>query len=58
MKRNQKRQQSKQYGTGSQLDAMRRVRKEMPPATKVEKVKNRPMRARNWRELLDDEEEG
>jgi hypothetical protein len=47
-------QRSKGYRKGSQLDAMRRIRKAQPPATKVEKRKDRPQRDSNWRDLLED----
>lgn len=51
-----RKQKSKEFGKGSQLDMMRRVRKEQPPATKVIKPKKNTPKENNWRDLLDDEE--
>lgn len=53
---NKRQQKSKEFGKGSQLDRMRRIRKEMPPATKVEKSKSKLKRDTNWRDLIDDED--
>jgi hypothetical protein len=50
----QSKRSSRGYGNGSQLDRMRSVRKDMPPATKVEKPK-KPKQT-NWRDLIDDDE--
>jgi hypothetical protein len=51
-----RKQKGKMRGKGSQLDAMKRVRKEMPPPTKVIKPKTkRP--SNNWRDLLDDDDD-
>lgn len=47
-------QKSKEHGKGSQLDALRRIRKEMPPATRVINPKTkRP--SNNWRDFLDED---
>lgn len=49
-------QKSKGWGKGSQLDAMKRVRKKMPPATKVIKDKSKAKRSQsNWRDFLDED---
>jgi len=42
---------------GTQYDAMKRVRKEMPPSTKVIQPKSKTKRPTNWRDYLDDEDE-
>jgi len=44
-------------GVGTQLDLMKRVRKNMPPTTRVMKEKNRPKPSTNWRDLLEDEDD-
>lgn len=43
-------------GKGTQLDTMKRVRKEMPPGTRVHKPKNKPKPAKNWRDYLEDDD--
>jgi len=47
---------------GSQLDAMKRVRKEQPPVTKIIPAQKNERRTNNWRDLLEeddlDEDEG
>lgn len=50
-------QKAKVRGKGSQLDALKRIRKEMPPATRVIKPKtNKSERSkRNWRDFLDED---
>lgn len=54
-------QQSKRgargFGTGSQLDRMRLIRKDMPPATKIIQPKNHTPKENNWRDLIDDDED-
>jgi len=44
-------------GVGTQLDMMKRVRKDMPPASKPMKEKNRIKPSTNWRDLLEDEDD-
>lgn len=48
-------QRSKGRHKGSQIDAMKRVRKEMSPPTKVINPK-KSQRVHNWRELIDEDE--
>ncbi len=49
-------QKQKDWGKGSQIDIMRTVRKEMPPPTRVIRLKNRP-KPSNWKEYLDEDYE-
>ena len=42
---------------GTQYDVMKRVRKEMPPSTKIIQPKNNTKRPTNWRDYLDDIDE-
>jgi len=46
----------RKMGQGTQFDNMKRVRKEMPPATKVIQPKNKTKRPTNWRDYLDDDD--
>jgi len=48
-------QRSKGRGKGSQLDALKRIRKEMPKPTRVIKPKTKRA-SNNWRDLLEDDD--
>jgi len=55
-KKQKSNQKSKGWGKGAQLDAMKRVRKKMPPPTKVIKDKSKTKRSQNdWRDFLDED---
>jgi len=54
---NEERGRRRKMRQGTQYDAMKRVRKEMPPSTKVIQPKSKTKRPTNWRDYLDDEDE-
>jgi len=39
---------------GTQLDVMKKVRKDMPPATKVIQPRNKRTSSKNWRDYLEE----
>ena len=42
-------------GSGTQLDSMKRIRKEMSPPTKVMRPKKHQKPVNNWKDYLDDD---
>lgn len=49
-------EKKRKRGEGVQLDILKRIRKEMPPASKIQKDKsNENRRINNWRDYLEEE---